>query len=99
MTVFASLLTFVYLVHKFIVLAQYGDSVLAHSTIYGAFNSDYGYTENQGFQVAFGVRSKPYQTSSGREVDVTVEQVLKILDFQLVHTKLNDIEIKLCSER
>ena len=89
--------TFVFLVQNLVILFGYGDSVFTHSTVYGAFDSDYGYSENEGFQIAFGLRTKQ-PSSPNRRGGITVEQSLRIFDFKLVDNENGDFAFRPCTE-
>ena len=90
-------LTFIFLIQNLVILFDHGDSVFTHSTVYGAFDSDYGYSENEGFQIAFGLRTKQNNSNNGRP-SITVEQSLRIFDFKLVAHDVSSFDVKPCTE-
>ena len=56
--VIVSVLTLIYLIQNFVILFDHADTVFTRSVAYGALDSDYGYSEEEGFQIAFGLRTK-----------------------------------------
>lgn len=94
--IIVSMLTLIFLIQNFLILYNYGDSVFTHTTVYGAFDSDYGYSEKEGFQIAFGLRTKQPKVANARG-GINVMESLRILEFKLADYD-GEYEVKPCTE-